>query len=548
MHLRLKSESGSRRLAGGLVLILALAFYPFVAFAHAKLVRSQPQANATLKQAPKTVELWFGEDLEPSMSTIVVTDQNGKHVDQNNVSLAEGNKKLQIGLEDLAPGTYTVSYKALSTDQHMVKGTFTFTVALSEPAASTAKTGQPTPGAQKPPPSKQPQQEMTMAAGSMEESTSTWSQSCVRWLEYLAMMTLFGGFAFRLLVLEPSIRQSRDLEIEEKASALERSAGRFARLSWLSIALLVLATLAALVLQTSTVLDVSVGQALSPARLSQVITRTSYGGPWLLQVAAMTALVLILFLIIWRTEEQQSNSPKLYIDREQRLINTAGVRRTASSTNAGLLWIGLGASAVMMLSPSMTGHAAAAAKEYHFAVVSDWLHMVAAAVWVGGLFHLALTMTSGISGLRGHQRIAVLNRAIPQFTRLAVASTAVLALTGVYNSWMHVDRFSELWTTPYGKTLLVKVLFFVVMVALGGINTFVIHPRTERLMKKGDHAGTAEHLKLDRSFYRSVGAEAVLGVAVLLAAAVLVFLQPAREHPVTSEIRRPETRLIQNRR
>src|SRR6266581_4862340 len=98
------------------------------AFGHARLVRSEPAANAKLKEAPKIVELWFSEDLEPTMSTIVVTDQSGKRVDKNNATVAEGNKKLQIDLEDLGSGTYTVEWKALATDQHTMKGKFTFNV------------------------------------------------------------------------------------------------------------------------------------------------------------------------------------------------------------------------------------------------------------------------------------------------------------------------------------------------------------------------------------------------------------------------------------
>src|SRR5947209_2149783 len=108
------------------------------AFGHARLVRSQPAANAKLKEAPKLVELWFSEDLEPTMSTIVVTDQSGKRVDKNNATVAEGNKKLQIDLEDLGSGTYTVEWKALATDQHTMKGKFIFNVALAEKALNTS--------------------------------------------------------------------------------------------------------------------------------------------------------------------------------------------------------------------------------------------------------------------------------------------------------------------------------------------------------------------------------------------------------------------------
>src|SRR2546425_5794003 len=166
-----------RRLIAWTIFVTVLMFHSF-AFGHARLIRSQPAANATLKQAPKTVELWFSEDLEPTMSTIVVTDQSGKRVDRNNATATEGNKKLQIDLEDLGSGTYTVEWKALATDQHTMKGKFTFNVAIAEKASNTSTPTQ-TPNqtnAQNPPAS-------PLSAESTEESGSTWMMSFVRWLQ-----------------------------------------------------------------------------------------------------------------------------------------------------------------------------------------------------------------------------------------------------------------------------------------------------------------------------------------------------------------------------
>jgi copper transport protein len=503
-----------QRPARWLTLALTVFVCSSVASAHARLERTEPKANSTLRQPPKTVELWFSEGLEASMSTATVTDQTGRRVDKNNAALSEGNKKLQVGLEDLGSGTYTVDWKALSNDGHTMKGKFTFTLALAGSGAATAPPAAPPAGAQQAEQSKltgQPASLQTSSPEPTQESGGSWAQSVVRWLEYLAMMTLFGGFAFRLLILSPVLRGAHGLEAGERAAGLAASERRFVKLSWWALALLALATLAALVLQTSAVMDISLGEALSPARLYEVLTRTGYGVPWLLQGATTVALALVVLLLARRAGAT---------DYEHHL---------SSAANRGLLWAGVIVSALMMLAPSLTGHARAAAAEYHFTVFSDWLHLVAAGFWVGGLFHLALTMTRGVSGLEGRGRLRVLESTIPLFTRLAVASTIVIALTGVYNSWIHVDSFRALWGTPYGITLLVKVAVFLVMVALGGLNTFVIHPKAKRLLE--DDAATHEHTKLDRSFYRSVGVEAVLGVAALLAAAVLVFLQPAREHP-----------------
>ncbi|MEP6819239.1 MAG: copper resistance protein CopC [bacterium] len=517
IKLLLRRSIGRGLIMGGLVFVFALALSPAVSFGHAKLLRSQPAANAKLTQAPKTVELWFSEELEPSFSTIIVHDQNGKHVDKNNVNIADGGKKLQIDLEDLASGTYTVEWKALSTDQHTMKGKFGFTLAREESAASTSFA---TPsGAEASTEKQRPEPATTVSTVSESQSGTDWTMSFVRWLEYLAMMTLFGGFAFRLLVLRPTLRKAPELDDEQTAAALFLSRRRFVSLSWFSITLLTLGTLAALVLQTAAVLDLSVGQAFSLSPMSQVIRRTSYGRPWLLQLATLVIVAVVIFLISRHNRQKQPAED-----------NSGVASRTL------LLWTGLGISALMFLSPSLTGHAAAAAKEWPLAVFSDWLHLVAAGFWVGGLFHLVLAMMRVTSELDGRQRLSVLHNVIPIFTRLAVVSTMLIAITGVYNSWIHIDRLNALWSTPYGKTLSIKVLFFIPMIALGGWNTFVIHRRAQRLVGRDDGKETSDHLKLDRTFRRSITIEATLGVAVLLAAAVLVFLQPAREHPVMTEV------------
>lgn len=522
----INDRSVIRAALGIAVVLLAIFYAQPEAFAHAKLLRSQPGANATLKQSPKAVELWFSEELEAGGCNVTVTDQTGKRADKQNLSLAEGDKKLQVELEDLASGTYAVEWKALSTDGHTMKGKFTFTLALEEASAATPSGSQTAalPAQSPPPAAQQPSQ-----PEGTQESGTPWTMSLVRWLEYLAMMTLAGGFAFRLLILAPVLRGANGLEEGERAAGLAAGTHRFIKLSWWALALLALTTLAALVLQTSAVLDVSLGEALSPARLYQVLTRTGYGGPWLLQAATVAALAFVLLLLAKRIGDETD---------ERHLTNA----------NQGLLWAGVIVTALMMFAPSLTGHARAAAAEYRLTVFSDWLHLVAAGLWLGGLFHLALSMTRGVSGLEADKRLRVLERAIPLFTRLAVACTAVIALTGVYNSWIHVDRLSALWGTPYGEALLLKIILFVVMVALGGVSTFIIHPKAKRLIAGDDGAETGEHLKLDRSFYRTVGLEAVLGIVVLLAAAVLVFLQPVREHPMNmTRTARPDS-LVTNRR
>jgi hypothetical protein len=157
------------------------------------------------------------------------------------------------------------------------------------------------------------------------------------------MMTLAGGFAFRLLILVPVLRGAHGLEADERATGLSASTHHFIRLSGWALALLALTTLAALVLQTSAVTDADFAEALSPARLYEVLTRTGYGGLWLLQAATVTVLAFVLFL------------------PAKRICDTTDERHLTNAANHGLLWTGVIVTALMMLAPSLTGHARAAA-------------------------------------------------------------------------------------------------------------------------------------------------------------------------------------------
>ena len=100
------------------------------AYAHAVLLRSNPQANAVLQQPPAQVELFFSEALEPKLSSITVVDSNNLVVDAGDVRVdAADPTRMTVTLHVLADGVYTVSWKALSAiDGHQTVGTFPFAV------------------------------------------------------------------------------------------------------------------------------------------------------------------------------------------------------------------------------------------------------------------------------------------------------------------------------------------------------------------------------------------------------------------------------------
>jgi methionine-rich copper-binding protein CopC len=97
-----------------------------VAFAHAMLDRAEPRVGNTVATAPREVRLWFTQKLEQAFSTVEVTDGSGQRVDSGKPRV-NGNE-IAVSVKSLAPGTYRVNWRVLSTDTHTTDGNFSFSV------------------------------------------------------------------------------------------------------------------------------------------------------------------------------------------------------------------------------------------------------------------------------------------------------------------------------------------------------------------------------------------------------------------------------------
>ena len=97
--------------------------------AHAVLVRSTPPGRATLSETPDRVQLWFNERLEPAFSSVSVWSSAGTQVDARDARVdPDDAKRLSVTLPPLPPGAYSVRYRVLSVDGHVVDSSFSFTI------------------------------------------------------------------------------------------------------------------------------------------------------------------------------------------------------------------------------------------------------------------------------------------------------------------------------------------------------------------------------------------------------------------------------------
>jgi copper resistance protein C len=109
--------------------LLTVGFSASMALAHAMLAKAAPAVGSTIRDTPTQVVLEFTEQIEPVFSTIQVEDGNGNQVSEGAAALAGRRRDaLAVKLADIGPGTYKVTWKAVSVDTHVTRGSFSFTV------------------------------------------------------------------------------------------------------------------------------------------------------------------------------------------------------------------------------------------------------------------------------------------------------------------------------------------------------------------------------------------------------------------------------------
>jgi copper transport protein len=163
------------------------------------------------------------------------------------------------------------------------------------------------------------------------------------------------------------------------------------------------------------------------------------------------------------------------------------------------------AAIVMLPGPSIAGHALDPGRS-PIEVVDDVLHVAAASVWLGGLVALGLALRTGAAPLR-------------RFSNIAIVSVAVLGVTGVVRALSELSAVSQLWTTGYGRALLVKTGLLAVLVSIGWLNRYRLLPRADV-----------------PALRRTVPAELLLFAGLVIAVALLTDLRPGRDRTVAAAV------------
>ena len=151
-------------------------------------------------------------------------------------------------------------------------------------------------------------------------------------------------------------------------------------------------------------------------------------------------------------------------------------------------------------------------------VGADALHLLASGAWLGGLISLLILVAQAVRISTPKSEAAATSAAV-QFSSMGYIAVATLIGSGLINSFFLVGSLGNLGTS-YGKLLIVKLLLFAGMLALAGVNRFLIVPK---LIIANDAGSASELIRLRRHI---VGEQA-LGLLIILIVSVLGMMQPA---------------------
>lgn len=303
-----------------------------------------------------------------------------------------------------------------------------------------------------------------------------WGMIAIRLGLYLSLMLLLGLAAFPLYALRDSERP------EGKILTLRNT------LIFWSGAAIILSVLGFLALMAA-MMGTSIAD-IDWAMCRTILFETPIGNAWLVRIAALV-VALVAALAIDRSVKQ-------------RLITVATASAIALST---LVW---------------TGHAGASEGtlgSLHKA--SDILHMLAAAIWLGGIAAFLRILQAPDDGVWG-DRLTVAHRSLDSFSRVGTICVAVIVITGMINGQILVglSNISSVFKSTYGQLLVLKLVLVGAMLFLGAKNRWRLTPDLGMVLPEGNTATAVAALRT------SLLLEAGAGLAILGLVAWLGMLEP----------------------
>jgi copper transport protein len=448
-----------------LALCLTLLF-PAMASAHAILLRSDPAKDSVLSIAPKQVRMWYSEALNPAFSTAVVVNAANKRVDNRDAHVSSSDQtEMDVTLQpNLPPAVYIVVWRTDSAaDGHILRGSFIFSVANADGTVPTLAPGS-NPGAN------------VLGGGNLTGLYT--GQLDGPTLFNLIMVTLVELGAIFWMGAQLWINFVLTISAEahnEERNTNERVQRRFERyFSLPTLIVLFLANIGVLIGQALNLSGGDLASAISPTLLVGLATSGRFGIYWMMrEVVILLAIILALYMIL---QQQRSRISRTVLPIANLVLASA-----------------------LLIAISMSGHAAAVNPNIvSYAIVIDWLHLLAASLWVGGMMYIATNYLPVLRRLHMTQQARSLVTVLPYFSPLAIAGVLIMAVTGPFNAAFHLTSWQQFLSTAYGRALLIKIALIGGLLVTSAIHVGILRPRLKKELQKYSYAANRLQVIQDR--------------------------------------------------
>jgi putative copper export protein len=157
-------------------------------------------------------------------------------------------------------------------------------------------------------------------------------------------------------------------------------------------------------------------------------------------------------------------------------------------------------------------------------LLSVWVHVLAATVWIGGMLFLVLVVVPWLRRGGRVEAAVFLRETGERFRNVGWVCFLLLVVTGTFNLWVRGVRLSDFgrseWLgSPFGKTVVVKLCAFALVLAVSAVHDFVVGPRATRALAADPRSAAAQ---AERRRASVLGRVNVFLALILLGAGVML--------------------------
>jgi methionine-rich copper-binding protein CopC/putative copper export protein len=547
-----------------------------VALAHAFVIGSDPVDGSTIQGVPAVVRIFFDADISTASRAQVFVftpggSSNGSEIDRG-ISVVPAGHPRELDTPLLSPatlpqGSYEVRWTAIASDDgHATHGLIGFNVGVS----ATGLTGNTIVG---------PSTSNILPQMNLQGTLATlWE-----WVTLLALTFWIGLVAMEAIFvfgMMPTTHGAAD-----NAIRLLRKQGR--PLQWLCLYALLAGEIIDLILRGITLSQLQQSGSIDLANIRAVLLQTDYGYLWLIRLGLIACALVFGWWttravkkphISRRGRSMRAIRGQLKGEAAQRLVTSATSGRyrqlrlqiedelakehepqndahtntsftngmtpedaTATSRRHSITWLLL--AGLIALTIAYSGDTAQLAQTHVTAIVLNWLYLLAQSAWLGGVTYLGFVLLPLLPTIEPETHGTLLVNVLRYYVPLLLIALGMLLVSGLFSIETTITSPDQLFNDPYGRTLLVALLFYTLLLIFSAYSFFYLLPATRRqvvllpVVNADLPARRARRSALGQSISslkRAMHILSLLGAGILLCVALMAFYAPPIVFPPLS--------------